>query len=116
MQPIFVRQFRDGTWRKNNIHPNSIPGWLRRIAAAAGVEYANLLSGHSCRHGLAKLMADSATLREVMDYFKWNRAETAIGYTSLKGVSKKIIYTLEIASLAHKVNEKNRHQTPRLSK
>lgn len=100
MGPVFVRQHRNGQWRDNGIHPNSIPLWLRKIAKKAGVAYADLLSGHSCRHGLATMMSDSLSLREVMDYFKWKRAETAIGYTTNKGISKTVFSTLSAAAQA----------------
>lgn len=98
--PLFVRQFNNGDWRENPIHPNSIPSWLRRQAKAAGVTYWDKLSGHSCRHGLATMMSDQIPLREVMDYFKWKRVETAIGYTTNKGVSLNVIDTLQTASLS----------------
>jgi len=106
MQPLFIRQHRNGSWRENSMHPNSIPPWLRHIAKKAGVVYADQLSGHSCRHGLAMMMSDQLNLREVMDYFKWKRPDTAIGYATNKGVSQNVIRVLTLAvshpSLANK--------------
>ena len=67
-------------------------------SSQAGVSCANKLSGHSCRHGLATMMSDKVQLRELMDYFKWKRADTAIGYATNKGVSHKVNQVLSNAS------------------
>lgn len=108
MTALFIRQHRNCDWRDGHMHPNSIPPWLRRIAKEAGVSYADKLSGHSCRHGLATLMSDSVSLREVMDYFKWKRAETALGYSTNKGISPSVISTLSNASIEKIKWEDNR--------
>lgn len=96
--PIFRRQLRNGKWRDSHIHPNSIPLWLRKIAKSSGVPYWAKLSGHSCRHGLATMMSDNLSIREVMDYFKWKRVDTAIGYATNKSISANTILTLTDAS------------------
>jgi len=101
MTPIFLRQKRNGDWREKHMHPNSIPTWLRRITKLAGVPYADKLSGHSCRHGLATMMSNTVNLREVMDYFKWKRLETALGYLTNKGVSQNVIHALSSASCSY---------------
>lgn len=95
---IFRRPDKKGGWREKHMHPNSIPPWLRKIATQAGIPYAHKLSGHSPRHGLAMMMSEQLNLREVMDYFKWTRAETAVGYLTNKGVSEAVIAALTNAS------------------
>lgn len=104
--PLFVRQARNGEWLEKPMHPNSIPRWLRRIAAKAGVQNAESLSGHSPRHGLATMMSNHVELREVMDYFKWKSPETAVGYITNKGVSQNVIDTLSQASLMHEYQKR----------
>lgn len=99
---VFVRKDQRGGWRDKSMHPNSVPGWLRKKARLAGVTYWKDLSGHSARHGLSMLMSDSLNLREVLDYFKWKRPETAIGYITNKGVSNAVFSVLSKASTISK--------------
>lgn len=95
---LFIRQQRNGQWKKSHMHPNSIPAWLRSIAKKAGVAYADQLSGHSCRHGLATMMSSHLELRELMDYFRWVRAESALKYLTNKGASQNIATVLSTAA------------------
>lgn len=105
---VFIRKDQRGNWREKHIHPNSIPTWLRKIAKKAGVSYWQELSGHSCRHGLSMKLADNLTLREIMDYFKWKRPETALGYMSNKGVSDNVFSLLESVSMSGKTIRKDK--------
>jgi site-specific recombinase XerD len=78
---VFRTPGKNNTVRKKPLTSGAISLILRRHAHAAGIEYADNLSSHSLRRGLATSAAtEGATLPAIMRQGRWKHVNTVIEY------------------------------------
>lgn len=92
--PLFRSLTRSGAVRDRALHPNEVGRILQRLMKRAGLS-AEGVSGHSLRVGMAQeLVANGATLPQVMDAGDWKSPEMPARYAELLAAERGAVVTL----------------------